>query len=585
MSSTILAVSRLGKFLSQRYVPYLDLSDSAATMQEGDEVGITRALAAHCISRLGRLDPEDAAGQVTDGFDDLGIDALYYDRPSKMLYIVQAKWSSNGAKKISEVDATKTLNGLRSVLSVDLDRANERLKQFRADCEDAANDNETRYTVVFATTANESLGETAKNYVLREIERIAGISGLVLYEEFNRVRLYETLTAASEPNKICLTVELEEWAEVAEPLSAYSGRVSLATVLEWQKHGYSLFHKNVRGFLSDQELFSSLTTTLVNNPEHFWYFNNGATLLCDQVKKRPLHGSDRRRGIFDLCGVSVVNGAQTIGIVWRFAGDGSTLDPAARLPLRLISLQGAAPDFATQVTRALNTQKRIDARDFVALDPLQQRLRRDMSLDGRTYVYRSGESPIGDESKTCTFSDAATALACAHGDIELAVKAKRVISDLWASTTEEPYTLLFPPSLDAETVWRAVKIQRAIQATITAMRDKSTGRSKTILSHGNRFIVYKVFKIAALRRFRDHREPLSDLESVASKAAERTAARICEVLNGAWSQETVQYVFKYTQKCRDLDKLTSSDESQTPPAKKSSQLSFLDGSEPPPATH
>jgi AIPR protein len=359
-----LAIKRLGGFLTKTYQPHLDLSD-ATSSDEKDlaALTLTRSLTAHCISRLGRLDPQDAASHVTDGYGDLGIDGFLYDRIAKMVYIVQSKWSAKGQKQISVADAIKILSGLRSLLSVDLSGANDKLRSFHSDCEDAANDSDTRFTIVFATTASDSLDAKAKKYVSTEIDKIGGLSGLVLFEEYARQRLYDTLSSASEPAKICLTVELEDWAEVRDPIAAYYGRVSLATVLEWQQHGFALFHRNVRGFLGDQELEMSLGATLKNSPENFWYFNNGATLLCDKVKKKPLHGDSRKVGVFDLCGVSVVNGAQTIGIVWHFAGDGSTLDPSARLPLRLISLEGVNPEFSSQVTRALNTQRRIDASD------------------------------------------------------------------------------------------------------------------------------------------------------------------------------------------------------------------------------
>lgn len=202
MAKAALAVSRLGAFLQRTYVPHLDLSDAQAKQrEERDDCALTRSLAAHCLSRLCRLDPIDAADHVTDGFADLGIDGFVYDRTAKMVYIVQAKWSGNGNKRVTEADASKTLAGLRSLLSVDFSDANARLSRFAPDCEEAANDSETRFTVVFATTASESLVTGAKRMVAKEIERIGGLTGLVLHEDFALPRLYETLNSASAPKE------------------------------------------------------------------------------------------------------------------------------------------------------------------------------------------------------------------------------------------------------------------------------------------------------------------------------------------------------------------------------------------------
>ncbi|MFE3159893.1 AIPR family protein [Streptomyces sp. NPDC059221] len=52
----------------------------------------------------------------------------------------------------------------------------------------------------------------------------------------------------------------------------------------------------------------------------------------------------------------------------------------ARVWVRFISLGGCPPDFATDVTRATNTQNSVESRDFVALDQQQERIRRDMLL-------------------------------------------------------------------------------------------------------------------------------------------------------------------------------------------------------------
>ncbi len=552
-----LALNRIAKYLLDTYGSHIDLSDVKQKRSEEDleKDRLSRSLVAHTVARLSRIDPLTAAKTVCDGFDDLGVDAFHYDREAKTAYVVQGKWSSNGGRRVSETDAIKTLGGLRSLLSLDLSSANERLKAFYDDVDEAANDSETKFCVVFATSSKDCFEPKARSYVESETVRIAGLDDLVFVEEFTVGRLYETISAATEPEKICIAVELEEWAKVAGPPLAYYGRVPLAEVLKWSRFGTDLFHRNLRSFLGDEELTASLQHTLENEPNNFWYFNNGATLLCDKLIKRPLHGDNRAKGTFDCEGASIVNGAQTIGIIWRHAGDGSNLDPDARLPLRLISLEDAPDDFSATLTRALNTQRRIDSRDFVALDPLQHRIRRDMAIDGRVYIFRAGDSPKDNTAPTCLFVDAAVALACALGDVELATQAKRYVSSLWASTSREPYTKIFPSAIDAETVWRASQISKAVLETLEELRQDASGRKKTVLSHGNRFILYRVFNHAEIKPFKSQQILLDDLLKAAHAVAKATARVVCDVMTGKWRDETVQYVFKYASKCRELDKL------------------------------
>ena len=98
--------------------------------------------------------------------------------------------------------------------------------------------------------------------------------------------------------------------------------------------------------------------------------------------------------------------------------------------VKLISLESCPPDFSTQVTRAANTQNRIENRDFAALDPEQTRLRTEMLLSlNKEYVFRSGDQ-APDQSNGCTLDEATIALACANSDATDAVNAKQAIGSV-----------------------------------------------------------------------------------------------------------------------------------------------------------
>lgn len=77
--------------------------------------------------------------------------------------------------------------------------------------------------------------------------------------------------------------------------------------------------------------------------------------------------------------------------------------------VRFIAVGAEASDIlGNAITRATNTQNRINRQDFVALDPEQQRLRTELSIEGVTYNYKSGEGTIRD-AKTCDIEEATVA--------------------------------------------------------------------------------------------------------------------------------------------------------------------------------
>lgn len=85
-------------------------------------------------------------------------------------------------------------------------------------------------------------------------------------------------------------------------------------LVDWyQKFNLNLFSPNIRSFLGQTEINQSIRTTIQEEPEKFWYYNNGITVLAHDINKKPLGGNSKESGIFECKGIKVVNGAQTVG--------------------------------------------------------------------------------------------------------------------------------------------------------------------------------------------------------------------------------------------------------------------------------
>jgi hypothetical protein len=80
-----------------------------------------------------------------------------------------------------------------------------------------------------------------------------------------------------------------------------------------------LFSQNLRKSLGTTGVNEQVADTANKEPEHFWYFNNGVTALCESVRKTARGATSRTYGNFTLMGVSVVNGAQTVASLSRAA--------------------------------------------------------------------------------------------------------------------------------------------------------------------------------------------------------------------------------------------------------------------------
>src|SRR5262249_5434994 len=151
----------------------------------------------------------------------------------------------------------------------------------------------------------------------------------------------------------------------------------------------------------------------------FWYYNNGITMMVEDLKRQAIGGSDRSVGVFECKNVTIVNGAQTVGTIGRTAKDESP----AFLQARIIVVDEIESAHGKRITRASNTQNKIDARNFVALDSEQERIRTELLIDKVNYEYREGE-PLDSTVDGFEFIEAITTLACAGDEISYVAQAK-----------------------------------------------------------------------------------------------------------------------------------------------------------------
>jgi AIPR protein len=353
--------------------------------------------------------------------------------------------------------------------------------------------------------------------------------------------------AAALGSSIDLTIMLHEYGHVREPYNAYYGQVDITDIALWGKYGDRLYHKNIRSFKGSTEVNDSIIATIKEAPDNFLYFNNGITLLCGKLEKKPLGGKSKSSGVFECTGSSVINGAQTVGSIISAL---STLNAgsSARVMIRLISLEDCPPDFALEVTKATNTQNKIEKRDFAALDKEQARLRRDLLLSlGKEYVYRTGDQEPPPD-KGCTLDEATVALACANTDITYCMIAKGKLGSLYEDIEKPPYSVLFNPSLTATKLWRAVQVLRQVDAVLRTEQRLREGKERLIAIHGNRVLLYLVF-MALLPSIFDSDSADAELARIPDLAADRLNKLTAEIMTNH-QQSYPGNIFKNTTKCK-----------------------------------
>lgn len=161
-----------------------------------------------------------------------------------------------------------------------------------------------------------------------------------------------------------------------------------------------LYEKNVRKYLGGGRVVNKgIGTTLKTNPEKFGLYNNGITIVAEDVK---INGNT-----FTLSEPFVVNGCQTTKTIWQILNE--KLDTGAsslssetqhwkdRLQMgvvvvKLVKVGEDGESQLTDITRFTNSQNSVSRQDFIALEGDFRALATAVSLKYNIYleIHRGG---------------------------------------------------------------------------------------------------------------------------------------------------------------------------------------------------
>ena len=150
-----------------------------------------------------------------------------------------------------------------------------------------------------------------------------------------------------------------------------------------------LFDQNLRGSLSKKsKTYVRMAETIVDEPEKFWFYNNGITVIAEDIDTKK--NEEQKAETIILKDFSIINGAQTttaLGLFLREAqldNDISKIDKLKKVFVLARILKVTEDKLKTNIAIYNNTQNPITTRDMASIRKEQKDL-----FDGLS----SGEKP------------------------------------------------------------------------------------------------------------------------------------------------------------------------------------------------
>jgi len=465
-------LTALKTLLNERYAPHLPPLLGDANAANKPEKQTARALSAFALQALFSTDPKTAAKAVVDDYNDNGVDAIYYNEADKTLYFVQSKLKANEQFQLAEAQAF--LSGIKLLIAKQYDQFNQNVKNLSAVIDKALDECDAIKLIIAYT--GDGISIQASNEIRRVIqaEIDEGEEQLQLdIIDFSPQQIEDVLRQEQAIKLVNDKIRIHKYRSADGQRKTYFGIVKVSDLIKLHnKHGKGLYEKNIRYFIGSgrRGVNSAIKETLKNEPQHFLHLNNGITIVGNSIKQRAKSKDNNTSRDFEVLGMSVVNGAQTISTAAQFLKENPEADISqAQVMLTLINT--GSDSFHKQVTKARNLQNPVDLSNFAALDDNQERLRQEMALYGVEYHYRP-QRQLSTGVKIIEIETLAKALACKHGDIRYPAKLKSEPS-AFTNASSADYAAIFALDLPGHIAINSVNVYLVIQA-LTATADKTS---------------------------------------------------------------------------------------------------------------
>lgn len=373
--------------------------------------------------KLNEQEIEDALFGL--GSNDDGLDAFFYSENEKKTYFIQFKSRKNFDQKENK-DAKKEWFSMLStfperIIEKTFITKNKRIKEIKYLLENDLKDYEQKLYIFH-------LGEASQD-IENNFSKIDYNSQKSILEEF--IKYYEkNLPDNLAPNEIFLEISPKQTKDFNNQNNfiyftpkGNNGKsrktvvfpINGIQVIDLLAEGTTILDRNVRGYLGESNSVNKgIIKTALENPEFFYFFNNGISITCDEIK---VIGLDKGNPTIKLTKPQIINGAQTVNslhVAFKHKlntfkkNNKSNYEEEARNFIKDIHIlckimesnKHIKTNFAKDVTQYSNTQNKIKPTDFYSNRPEQDTIKKEIAKYGITYNIKRGKN-FEEKEKYC----------------------------------------------------------------------------------------------------------------------------------------------------------------------------------------
>lgn len=355
------------------------------------------------LTKLFNVDIEIADDFITE-YNDKGIDCYVFFEDSKELYIIQNKYYSENTKinrnYIQEDFLSRPLNYLANGNY----KRSEALQNIFNKIKDDPDFRIYLYMYVSNDLKDNTIIDMFDKYQCHLPQIQCYVSAKIFYLT-DIVNLYFEERKANERRFICdfytvnkgtvLNIDKQNYnlpnliqaKYILTPVSL------IYKILKKSKdEGYSLFAENIREYLGNKGVNANIAKTLESETDraNFFYYNNGITVICDDVKEVSSNELAYNKS-YRATNPQIVNGCQTVNTIYevlkKLPNESEINDKykSTFVMVKLLMLNARNEEdtkLYENIVKYNNSQNKIDEKLFAANTELFNNLKRELKLRG-----------------------------------------------------------------------------------------------------------------------------------------------------------------------------------------------------------
>ena len=361
--------------------------------------------------------------------NDNKVDAIYIDDDEQKIYIFnfkyREKFKSNKGFEYNEVDATINFLTLLEDEEYETENLNNpKLEVYFNEIRDILNDTSKIYDFEFYFISNESKPFSdeikprlesikrdkdiqIKAITLEDLYNIGNEKKIVtdanLYIETDKISLFKNDNYSTN-NSYIMNISLFELLRITCNNKEYRKDNNLKNddnfnLLNFIQEKTQL-RDNVRSYLGLTTYNKNIKETLCNDVSNFFYYNNGITIVCNQINSKEI----KTNKIYDieLKDIQIVNGGQTLSTLFKIIEENDIEDLLYKLKntyilLRVFNISNDN-ELRLNIAQYTNSQNAIDNIDLKSVDKVQIEIEEYFKNFGIEYIRKRGIVSEKDDS-------------------------------------------------------------------------------------------------------------------------------------------------------------------------------------------